>query len=612
MRHTHSLALIAIVFAMQPVVAQSACDLLHPFVRYVGTDAQCTDGDIQSAINSVPDTTCPKTIFVTTEQSYFAQHLTISGKTFALTGSTGACGSSGAVPTAPVVTLSGSGNGGHSVIDVGGTSNITLKYLEITGGSTGFGGGIDFNGTGSLTLDASTVDLNSADFGGGIEMFGNGGTAMLTLAANSVIESNTAGSNGGGINLVGSAQVIAAQPNTFIGFNHAPNGNGGGLAIAAPAAAWIASPGYGSLAVIYGNDALRGGGAAVLGTDGINANAYLNVYSIDPVNLVAIDDNFAAQEGGAIYLKPVQQNFSGSGAYLCAKDFHIDDNAAPEGTAIFSDNDSSIANGASGGAVILGPPGCSAPPPTPAVPCASGSRCNTLSGNAARDSLNHPTQGSVVRAPNSGGLQATRFEMRNNTGAHGFALEGVFSQLQTCLIADNSFSAETFALVDTGNGNDTTIVNCTIANNMHNSGSVFRTGQNLTIDDSIIDQPAMASVSTVNTPTIFADDVLAADPTGLPPQPNIIIGEPLFRDAAGGDYRQVASKAGNQVTASLGIDFAPPVSGDDRDLDGNPYDQDAGAVTDRFGVRDLGCYEAQPIADRVFADAFGDAISIVY
>jgi hypothetical protein len=202
--------------------------------------------------------------------------------------------------------------------------------------------------------------------------------------------------------------------------------------------------------------------------------------------------------------------------------------------------------------------------------------------------------------------------MRENSGAHGFGLTGVTAKLRACLIADNAFSAETLIDEDTGNGNDTTIVNCTIANNVHNSGSVFRTGLNLTIDDTIIDQPAMAAVSTTGTPAIFADDVLAADTTGLPVKANIVQGEPIFRDAAHGDYHQQVFQAGKQVTASLGIDFAPPVSGDDRDLDGNPFDQDVAEVTDVQGVRDLGCYEAQPIADRVFGDAFGDAISLVY
>ena len=94
--------------------------------------------------------------------------------------------------------------------------------------------------------------------------------------------------------------------------------------------------------------------------------------------------------------------------------------------------------------------------------------------------------------------------------------------------------------------------------------------------------------------------------------PDIFQGEPIFRDAAAGDYHQQAFRIGSQVTASLGIDFAPPVAGDDRDLDGSPYDQDVGSVPDRFGVRDIGCYEAQPITDRVFGDAFGDPLSLLH
>jgi hypothetical protein len=45
------------------------------------------------------------------------------------------------------------------------------------------------------------------------------------------------------------------------------------------------------------------------------------------------------------------------------------------------------------------------------------------------------------------------------------------------------------------------------------------------------------------------------------------------------------------------VDFAVPVSGDDRDLDGLPRDQDVAPRIDRSGVRDLGAYERQSVGD---------------
>ncbi|MBK7013774.1 MAG: hypothetical protein IPH43_14995 [Xanthomonadales bacterium] len=58
------------------------------------------------------------------------------------------------------------------------------------------------------------------------------------------------------------------------------------------------------------------------------------------------------------------------------------------------------------------------------------------------------------------------------------------------------------------------------------------------------------------------------------------------------------------------MDFAPPVTGDDRDLDNLPRDQDIVGVPDALGVRDLGAYERQVgagdcgAADTIFCNGF--------
>ena len=106
--------------------------------------------------------------------------------------------------------------------------------------------------------------------------------------------------------------------------------------------------------------------------------------------------------------------------------------------------------------------------------------------------------------------------------------------------------------------------------------------------------------------------VLSNDITTLPRAPGINVGDPLFIDMAHGNYRLLAKKLGNTITASPAIDFAGLLSPDDRDIAGRPHDQDVDQVVDRFGVRDLGAFEMQPISNRIFADSFGDPISIVY
>jgi len=620
--HRPALCLVALFLLAASASGWAICPPGVQFFRYVGNkaaDNQCTDDTIQSAIDAV---VCPATtVVVSNERTWSNQHLTITGKTFTLAGSNAACGSSvttgggGSTPTAPVVTISG--NGSQSVFDISGTSNVTFRFVEITGGGGGsgsHGGGINFNGSGSLTIDTSTIDLNHADFGGGIEMNGNGGSATLTLKAYSVIESNTAGTNGGGINLEGSANLLALAPFTTIGFNHAPNGQGGGVAVVGPAEADIGSPGFDAVPVINGNDAARGGG---LSAQAVNDDQipYVNLFTTDAANPITVSGNFASQAGGALYVKPLSGHFSsGAFANACAVNARIDGNSAPEGSAVFLDNDA-IAFGDIGSSAFYFNDGLCGSPPPGAVACAPGVICNTLSDNWAVDAGNHPTAGAVVYTNDDAQVFMFRFAMRNNSGGFGMHLLDDFHVLGKCLVADNSFSGEMVRIDDNGDVGSLTVDSCTFANNAHNSGSVIHTAKDLTLTNSILDQPAMSALSTGGTPSINAHNVMASDPTGLPLQEDIVAGEALFvettnPDVDRRDYHQVAYVQSGTVTSSFGIDFAPAV-GSDHDLDGNPYYVDVPAVSDHFGVRDLGCYEARPIADRIFGDALGDPLSLL-
>jgi len=613
--------------AAAPSCAMAACSPFTPHTRSVGNkaaDPDCTDDTIQSAIDNA---ICPNTIIVITkERSYTAQHLSVQDKSITLSGSAAACGGGGTTRpddidtiTAPIVTLDGTGNGGTSVIAVRGNSNVTLQFLELThggGGSGSHGGGVDFQGAGSLTLDTSTIDLNSADFGGGIEFSGVGGAATLTLKPYSVIESNKANTNGGGINLEGTATLNATQPFTLIGFNHAPNGQGGGIAVAGPAEADIGSPGYADLPVINGNDAVLGGGMSFLGVDASNANG--NVFTTDPLHPVAIAGNFASEFGGAIYAKPHSSFSQPADANICVENARIDGNAAPEGSIAYLDYDSTFIGDVGISRFAFNDGLCGSLPPG-SVACAGGVTCNTLNDNRAVDAANHATAGSMILANGDAQARMFRFSMRNNSGLHALRLLNEEHAIGKCLIADNAFTNETISIED-GGFNDgfglATIDSCTIANNLHNSGSVIHTELQLTLTNSILDQPVMSALSLGGTPTVSAHFVMAADPTGLPVQEDIVKAEPLFVDSTNANvaqrnYHQGAVIQNGDVTSSFAIDYAPPVPGNDLDLDGNPYDQDVPAVPDHLGVRDLGCYEMQPITDRIFADALGDPISLV-
>jgi hypothetical protein len=74
------------------------------------------------------------------------------------------------------------------------------------------------------------------------------------------------------------------------------------------------------------------------------------------------------------------------------------------------------------------------------------------------------------------------------------------------------------------------------------------------------------------------------------------------------DYPLVAYVQNDKVTASHAIGARAA----DRRRRRRPADQDVSGVGNNVLVRDLGAYEAQPIADRIFADAFGDRASLVH
>ena len=99
---------------------------------------------------------------------------------------------------------------------------------------------------------------------------------------------------------------------------------------------------------------------------------------------------------------------------------------------------------------------------------------------------------------------------------------------------------------------------------------------------------------------------MLVDNVGLPADPTIAVGVPNVIDAANGDYRLRYSRAGGVTTMSLGLDFAR------RSL--ATMSTFAPRHTTRIWPasptrqRDLGAIEVQNYADRVFVDAFGDAL----
>lgn len=595
------LAPLLISLAFGSHVAAATCVPGGAYIRYVGdtaSDAQCTDNDIQSAIDN---TECPNTVIVITgEHTYTAQHLDINGKSLTLKATECSCGLcfEPPPPTSPLITISGAGHSGDSVLYIHGTSNVTLQYLSIEGGSnlTGYGGGIHFDGTGSLVLDTTTIRNNVAAYGGGINFTGSGGFAGLTLLGYTLVINNSAASSGGGIRIDGQSYMSALYDNTLIALNHAPDGYGGGINVVGPARADIGSPGLGTLGVVYSNDAQYGGGIAITGGSHLDDDAEVQLFTTDPLRAVHVSDNFASSSGGAFYLKGYVGFPALSAARLCAFDFRIDDNAAPEGSALHADYDSDPIVEMGSGIALNRDGGCTGLPPS-ARRCAAGVLCNTINGNHATDAAGGATLGATIRVGDDSSLSGDRFAMQRNEG--GYAIRSSsFANAANCLLTNNQLTRQ---LLSTGSG-DLEVLNCTLANNAILSTDTIHAEGPLILADSIIDQPGnLALAYSGGASDLHVRYVLSTDISTLPVVDGIMAGAPTYVDAANADYHL-------QLT-SLGIDYAPWSASDGRDLDGLSRNQDLLEADNLWGVRDLGAYERQRtfacgVSDTIFCDGF--------
>jgi hypothetical protein len=110
----------------------------------------------------------------------------------------------------------------------------------------------------------------------------------------------------------------------------------------------------------------------------------------------------------------------------------------------------------------------------------------------------------------------------------------------------------------------------------------------------IVWQPGHVLIASPDAPQPFCFQHLLGNDFGdLPPTAERIVSDPLFRNAAVGDYRL--------SLGSIAIDFAPATA-QTATRDGGPRVFDFVTMQDRFGAQDLGAYELAP--DLIFADGF--------
>ena len=197
----------------------------------------------------------------------------------------------------------------------------------------------------ALTLQGVVVGQNRAGFGGGISFEALGAGAALSFANDVVVQNNLAARSGGGIRISGDARLFMIAPDSTVTGNEAlgnvaDSGYGGGIQVVAPSRALIGSPGFGNIGAVAFNRAKFGGGIAVTARDdGDSDGTSAVLFTTDPLRPVRVHGNVASIAGGGAYLSENNDIDSTEETALCAYEFRIDDNRAPEGAAFFLDTD---------------------------------------------------------------------------------------------------------------------------------------------------------------------------------------------------------------------------------------------------------------------------------
>lgn len=583
-----------------------------------GAGQACTHGTIQSAITAAESSAGADTIRLTRSLTYEPEANSINtGQVLTVEGGYATCTQASAdnVKT----TVSGTGGATEPVfrvtVNTGGL--VLLRKLTISGGDedgSGKGGGIYFRGNGILEIQESSISNNLAGSGGGIYAEGTGSDAELVIGANVAIAGNTARYNGGGI-VANQVEMSMLQTGSVLFNNEAlgiggTGGFGGGLYVFAGPRSSFAYIGSGTsgLGAIYGNQAVYGGGVSVNGfnddVDGFSESA-LQLFTTVASNPAKISNNFASIAGGGIYLE--SSAGATNGKIIASAELwnaSLEYNAAAEGAAVF----------AIGAETFLLPDTPSwlylnaSSAPAGAIPCSEGADCGGLIGNVAEDINGQATNGSVVRGATSGSFYigdssySGSYIPRGGTlvqANEGASLVHVTNDddcevyLHNALITDNQVSQPLvrfdcegpFSLVDT-----------TITSNaVSGSQLLSSTDSTVTIARSILWQPGLTTLArSGGSQSITA--VIASEVASLGGGTEAILVEPRFIDPAHSDYRLRA--------ASPAVDFATAVSGDDRDANSLPRDQDLPIKANVRGVRDAGAFERQSIQPLVLNAEF--------
>lgn len=564
-------------------------------VYTVGLQSDCSHANVQAAVNAAQSNPGPDTIRVWSSVTWTGQQISIdSDQDLELIGGFANC--SAATPNGTRSELNGAGGDARPVLTIRGNGVFRLRHLKIAGGDQDGddnGGGIYFEGGGILDIADSSITENIAYDGGGIYAVGTTLAAELVLGANVNVQANTARKSGGGV-VAKSIEMSLVGPNSSILFNVAEGtggsgGNGGGLAVVSDqfkSYAYISSNGIGGIGAIYGNEAVNGGGIAVLGGVESAQEAEVHIFSTDSANPVRINGNTATSRGGGIYLKP-DIGSSGDTAPAAARLWYafVIDNEAADGAAAYVDHDSAGA-ATIGSGLYFNYLGTLAPPrPPAALPCPVGAPCGAISGNVANTDT-----GAVVKLNQQGFFSGRRLLVQDNTAARLIDAAGdgnLDVYLYNSLITGNSVAQELLRQPDDDSG-ILVLIHGTVADNTIGAPHVIFANDELVVRNSIVSQPGKLTVAP-GADTLTVENLLTNSTTNLPA--GAVFAGPRFVDPARGNYRL---KAG-----ARGVDYAPVSTTDfiSESLDGQAHTIDvpiAGASQpNRFA--DVGAYERQQL-----------------
>jgi hypothetical protein len=558
----------------------------------VGAGSACDHATIQAAVDAAHAQFGADEIRIASNQDYTAQHVNIvTDQDLHLIGGYANC--LAATPQLGRTTLDGAGSPARPVITIRGSGDTRLSFLRITGGDQAGsdpGGGIYAESRGTVRIDDAQIDNNIAGAGGGIYALGDTDetgfvNSQLVLGRNVTVLSNTARESGGGI-VAKSMHFEMSEPGSTIVLNRAlgsPRGGyGGGLVITSDpfgASARIGTAGAVGLA-INGNEALYGGGIAVLAPNGSFEHVRLQVAPAAGVAAVGIANNVASVAGGAIYAFPDKEiGVSGdANVFLSNVDFRR--NVAPEGAVVYLTRDSSLGIGV-GGLLAYG----TGPVPAGGMACARFGPCGIVEGNETIDIDGMPTEGALFFGTPDSSMQLSRLIIRDNRAGY-LVRSGTLTTGPDISHSEITRNTTTRQLIHaTGADDRVKLANLTIADNQVGAPTLIHLEADIDFQRSLVRQPGKATLAP-DYEDLMAGGIVATERASFGADgTQVLVATARFVDAHRGDYQQRA--------ASPGVDLLAEIGG--LDLLGAARGVDLAFKANLQGPHDVGAYERQQL-----------------